>query len=155
MIEGGRNHRPTDRGFAGVWLMLLMVILLMVGGLSIDLWRAFSERRAMAESAEAAARAGANGVDLEAFDLTGAVALDPDLAAALAEQHLQQHNESRYVTGRDVDADTETVTVRISGTVEVTLLGMVGIGSLDVSVSAEAEPRLQRASTTNEQEQAP
>ncbi len=123
--------------------MMLTVVLLLVGGLSIDLWRAFSERRAIAEMAESSARAGANGIDLEMFDLTGEVLLDPTIARQLAADNLSEQTNLRFVTGSSIDADTDTVVVDIRATVPMTLLGMVGIGELDIAVSSEAEPRLE------------
>jgi Flp pilus assembly protein TadG len=138
------DDQPKDDGFAGVWLLLLMMIFLLVGGLSLDLWRGFSERRAMAEMAESAARAGANAVDLDVFDETGTVDLDPALARELAAANLGEQTEGRFVTYSGITADTETVTVEIRGRVPVTLLSLVGLGSLDVAVSAEAEPRIDR-----------
>ncbi|MGH9030897.1 MAG: pilus assembly protein TadG-related protein, partial [Acidimicrobiia bacterium] len=46
-----------------VWMLGLCLMLLLLGGISLDLWRAFSERRALASAADAAAIAGASALD--------------------------------------------------------------------------------------------
>jgi Flp pilus assembly protein TadG len=135
-----------ERGLASLWLLVLMPIMLMLGGLAIDIWRGYSEWRAMAEMAESGARAGANGIDLELFDLTSEVQLDPAQARALAIANLQSQspNETQYVTFSGVRSDVETVTVEIRGVVPITLLGIVGVTDLNIAVSSEAEPRIRR-----------
>lgn len=136
--------RRSERGLASTWLLVLFPVILMLGGLAIDIWRGYSEWRAMAEMAESGARAGANGVDLEHFDLTGEIRLDPDAAELLAIQNLQSQNEAEHVTFSGVSADPNTVTVEVRGLVPVTLLGIVNVATLPIEVSSEAEPRVRR-----------
>ena len=58
----------------------LVVVVVFVGGMALDLARAFSERRALAEMADAAAAAGANGIDVVSYRQSGELSLDPALA---------------------------------------------------------------------------
>ena len=51
----------------------LCLVLFALGGISLDLWRAFSERRALAATADAAALAGASAVDEARYRASGAV----------------------------------------------------------------------------------
>jgi Flp pilus assembly protein TadG len=55
-----------ERGWMTLWFLGLCVMLLFVGGLSLDLWHAFSERRSLAAAADAGARAGASMIDEQA-----------------------------------------------------------------------------------------
>ena len=59
----GRLRGRDDRGFLTIWLLGLCLLLLVLGGVSLDLWRVFSERQALAGLADSAALAGAGGLD--------------------------------------------------------------------------------------------
>ena len=49
-----------ESGTITLWMLGLCLMLFLLGGISLDLWRAFSERRSLAASADAAAVAGAS-----------------------------------------------------------------------------------------------
>src|SRR5688572_26471509 len=97
-------------------------MLLFVGGLSLDLWRVFSERRALAGIVDAAAIAGASGIDEEDFRLTGEIRLDPKRAEELAIANLAAQEDDRSLVGAAVNATPEEVTVQAEGSVQFTLL---------------------------------
>src|SRR5882672_9003326 len=65
LLEGRLGGRG-DRGLLTIWLLGLCLLLLVLGGVSLDLWRVFSERQALAGLADSAALAGAGGLDLDA-----------------------------------------------------------------------------------------
>ncbi len=139
-LRSERNHESGHVTFFGIGMV---VVLLFVSGFSIDLWRAFSERRALAEMADAAAAAGANGVDVVSYRSSGEVRLDPTLAETLAWQSLAAQPDRRSVAGvPTVIADADSVEVVVTGEVEMTLLRVFMDGEpFQVSVRAEAAPR--------------
>src|SRR5512132_3695104 len=80
--------RPGDQGTITVWILGLVILLFFVGGLSLDLWRVFSERLALANAADAASIAGASGIDVQRFRDSGVVVIDPVEAALRASDNL-------------------------------------------------------------------
>ena len=134
--------RRSDHGFVTLWVLGLAMVLLFVGGLALDLWRAFSERRAIAAMADAAAVAGASGIDEGAFRRDGTVVLDPGRAEALAYRNLDAQSDRRSLTGAVAVARPESVTVTARGEVAFTLLRVFMRGEpLAISVTATADPR--------------
>lgn len=130
-----------DAGTVTIWLLGLCVVLLAVGGLSLDLWRAFSERRALAGAADAAAVAGASGLDVDAFRATGEVTLDPAAARALAAANLADQVDLDALTGADITATPAIVIVTITGSVDLTLTRvLLDAVPLTIRVTATAEP---------------
>lgn len=83
--------RAGDAGTITVWMLGILLLLLPVGGLSVDLWRAFDARRDLAGIVDAAAMAGASGVDPDHYYATGEARLDPQLAYDLAAANLNSH----------------------------------------------------------------
>ncbi|HMC08096.1 MAG TPA: pilus assembly protein TadG-related protein, partial [Actinomycetota bacterium] len=82
-----RRPRP-DGGFLTIWMLGLCLLLLVLGGVSLDLWRAFSQRQALAGLADAAALAGASGID-RAAARRGVIRLDPAEATSLANRSIE------------------------------------------------------------------
>lgn len=134
--------RRGERGTMTLFGVGLSVMLLFVGGFSLDLWRAHSERRALAEMADAAAAAGANGIDTAVYRTTGELVLDPQLAEALAWESLGGQEDAAAVVGVPrVAASAEVVVVEIEGEVEMTLLRALSGGEpFTIVVTAEAVP---------------
>lgn len=133
----------ADRGSVTLWVLGLTVMMLFIGGISLDLWRAFSERRALAGIADGAAVAGANGVDVPHFRSTTEVRLDPGLAERLATDNLAAQLDTRSLVEADVSATPDVVAVTVVGTVDFTLLRvLMGGDDFEVTVQATAEPRL-------------
>ncbi|CAN5185366.1 hypothetical protein BH20ACT9_BH20ACT9_05770 [soil metagenome] len=133
--------RPArrERGSVTLWMLGLCVMVLFVGGLSLDLWRAFAERRALAGIADAAAIAGAGAVDEAALRTTGIVRLDPDRAAALARRSLAGQPGAADIRAASVRAGPRLVAVDVSGVVHFTLLRvLLPDDPFTVSVSARA-----------------
>lgn len=138
-----RSTRAGEAGHVTFFGIGMVVVLLFVSGFSVDLWRAFSERRALSEMADAAAAAGANGVDVVTYRSSGEVLLDPTLAEDLAWQSLATQTDRRALSGLPlVVADVDTVEVLVVGEVEMTLLSVFMAGEpFTVTVRAEAAPR--------------
>jgi len=132
------------RGAAGtvtLWLLGLCLVLFGLGGISLDLWRSFSERRALANAADAGALAGAMAVDEARYRATGEVVLDPAAADARARASVAAQGDRGALRGVEVVADASTVRVVVRGTVGFTLLGLLGPQEAEVRVTAEAVPR--------------
>lgn len=133
-----------DEGTLVLWFLGLCVLLMTLSGLSLDLWRGFSERRALVAIADAAAFAGASGIDELHFRATGEVRLDPQRARDLAARSIAAQSDDRSVSGTAVRVEPGSVTVSVAGAVPLTLLRLLTWDSLKVVATATAEPRLTR-----------
>ena len=80
----GRVGGDGERGTITLWILGLCLMLFLLGGISLDLWRSFSERRALAATADAAALAGASAIDENRYRQSGDVMLVPTEAEARA-----------------------------------------------------------------------
>jgi Flp pilus assembly protein TadG len=118
-------------------------MMLFVGGIALDLWRAFSERRALAGVVDAAAVAGASGIDTDVYRATGELRLDPTLSEELAWENLHAQEDTRSLIDAAVEATTGDVSVTAVGRVDFTLLRIFLSGEepFRVTVRATAEPR--------------
>jgi Flp pilus assembly protein TadG len=118
------------------------MMLLLLGGISLDLWRAFSERRSLTSAADAAAVAGATALDTDAYRRTGVVQLAPAEAERRAIASLRDQLDKRALRDAHVTADTNTVTVEVHGEVEFTLLRLADPGgNLPILVRSTARPQ--------------
>lgn len=67
-----------DGGSVTVWLMVVPLLVMLVGGMTVDLWAAWSARGRIASIADEAVIAGASAVSVGAGRARGQqVALDP------------------------------------------------------------------------------
>jgi Flp pilus assembly protein TadG len=131
-----------ERGSITIWMLGLCLMMLLLGGLSLDLWRAYSERRSLASAADAAAVAGASAIDLNAFRANNEVRLVPELAEARARASLANQLDRRSLRGARIEASRRQVVVETQGRVSFTLLNLLDPGDdFQVRVSATAEPR--------------
>jgi Flp pilus assembly protein TadG len=116
-------------------------MLFALGGISLDLWRGFSERRSLAATADAAALAGASAIDEARYRTSGVVVLVPALAESRARADIARQLDRDALRAVSVHADDEAVTVVVRGEVGFTLLGLLQPGAFDVRVTATATPR--------------
>jgi Flp pilus assembly protein TadG len=138
-----RSGAEEQRGTITLWLLGLCMMLLLLGGISLDLWRAFSERRSLTSAADAAAIAGATALDTDAYRRTGVVQLVPAEAERRALASLRDQLDKPTLRDARVSADTSTVTVEVHGEVEFTLLQLADPGgNLPVSVHSTAHPQV-------------
>ena len=54
-----RRDDNDEHGMITLWILGLVLVLFAVGGISLDLWRVFGDRRELVSMADAAAAAGA------------------------------------------------------------------------------------------------
>jgi Flp pilus assembly protein TadG len=131
-----------EDGTITLFVLGLCVAVLFLGGLSLDLWRAFSERRELAGTVDAAAVAAASALDEQAFRTDGSVVLLPSAAVAVACDHLRAHADSAEPC-LGIHATPDAVVVTARREVPLTLLRVLlpGQSPLEVEVTARASPR--------------
>jgi Flp pilus assembly protein TadG len=131
-----------ESGTITIWILGLCLMLFLLGGVSLDLWRAFSERRALAAAADAAAIAGASALDEAAYRESGAVRLVPGDAERRAAGSLAGQMDRRALRDSRVRATEELVVVEVTGNVDFSLLQLLSPGdSFDITVRAVARPQ--------------
>ena len=130
-----------ERGTITLWILGLCLMMLLLGGISLDLWRAFSERRSLASAADAAALAGAAAIDEGLFRSTGAVQLDPREAERRARSSLARQFDTDAMRDTLVRATGDGIVVEVRGVVDFTLLHLASPGEpLEIRVEATAQP---------------
>lgn len=137
--------RRDDRGDAMVvWCLLLAIMLLPLGGLSVDLWHGIQVQRQLQSAAEDAALAGSSGVNVQEYRADGCIVLDPATAVALAQANLASQTGLGPLAASNfaVAANGQQLTVSLQQSVRLTLLSLVeGKGSFTVSAVATSGPR--------------
>ena len=133
--------RRGERGTITLWILGLCLMMFLLGGISLDLWRSFSERRALAATADAAALAGASAIDEDRYRQSGDLVLVPALAEKLARASVSRQVDTRSLRAVEVEATADVVTVVARGRVGLTLLNLLDTADLDVRVTATATPR--------------
>lgn len=133
-----------ERGDAVVvWCLLIALMLLPLGGVSIDLWHGIAVQRQLQAAAEDAAVAGASGIDVGQYRQNGCIALDPLAALPLAEANIASQTGLGPLAGTDivVSYDRRTISVRLQKNVRLTLLSWVEGGKpLVVVATASSGP---------------
>lgn len=130
-----------ERGTTTFWMLGLCLMVLFLGGISLDLWRAFGARHTTAGEADAAAIAGASGIDEAYFRATGEVRLDPDLARSLAIEHLRARADAAQLSRVDVNVDGNRISVTLEREVDLTLLRLFGGRTVTVRATGTAAPQ--------------
>jgi hypothetical protein len=121
--------RPRDEGgMVTAFVVIFTFALLLLAGLVIDGGLTLAARVQAIDEAQAAARAGAQAINIPLFRSTGQIVLDPAQANQAAESYLAAtgHSGTVQVNGDDVD-------VTVSITQPMQILGIGGVGSLTVT----------------------
>ncbi|KAA2253306.1 hypothetical protein F0L68_33390 [Solihabitans fulvus] len=118
------------------FVVVLTIGILALAGLTLDGGLALAAKVQAGGQAEAAARAGAQAIDLTAYRATGTLQLVPAQAVADAQSYLAGVGASGTVT-----VSGDTVTVAVTAVEHTQLLGMVGITSLTVHGQGSAHPQ--------------
>lgn len=135
--------RDGEAGTMTTWMLAMVIMILFLGGLTLDLWRALSERRAVASIVDAAAIAGSGGIDQGAFRATGTVQLAPELAEARAWANLAAQTDTDAITQTTVEATTTGIVVTATAPIELGLTGVLLAGQppLQVTVAGASGPQ--------------
>ncbi|GBD84190.1 hypothetical protein BMS3Abin02_00579 [bacterium BMS3Abin02] len=130
-----------DRGSITIWVLGLVIMVMALGGLSLDLWRGLVVRKAVAAVADAAAVAGASGIDETAWR-NGELRLDAPRARWLADRVIAAEPDAASLRWR-VQVAPQEVTVTVERDVDLTLLQIMAPGDepLLVRVRATARPK--------------
>jgi hypothetical protein len=128
----GRLGEP-EAGMVTAFVVIFTVALLVMAGLVLDGGLALSAKVRAIDDAQAAARAGAQAINIPLYRSTGQITLDPTEASADAEQYLAQAGQTGTVT---VNGDQVTVTITVTQPTQ--LLSLAGIHHLTVSGSGTA-----------------
>lgn len=126
----------ADEGRATAFVVVLVVGILALAGLTLDGGLALAAKVKANGEAQAAARAGAQAIDLSAYRNTGTLQLLPGQAVADAQSYLAVVGASGTVT-----VSGDTVAVAITAIQDTQLLGLVGISSLTVHGTGSAHPQ--------------
>jgi len=128
------TRRPQPRqgrgeeGMVTAFVVIFTLALLLLAGLVIDGGLTLAARTKAIDEAQAASRAGAQAINLPLFRATGQLTLDPDQAQAAARAYLAATGNPGTVT---VNGDQVTVSVTITQPMQI--LGLAGIGHLTVT----------------------
>ena len=127
-----RYRRRGDDGQLLAMTAVFMAMFLALAGLVADGGRYLDARQAAASEAEQAARAGAAALDGGQLH-AGTLTIDPAAATAAAEQYMRTagHPGVAWVAGN-------TVYAQISYRQPTQLLGIIGVGSLQINVTESA-----------------
>ena len=125
--------KRAERGSITVLVVVMTVALIAVAGLVVDGGTVLAARRRAFDEAEAAARAGAQAIDLRALRESGMVRLDPDLAGRRAAEVVSAGGR----TGT-VQVSTDRVSVSVSFEEPLRLLSVLGLRPVRVSGAGSA-----------------
>jgi hypothetical protein len=133
---------PRDqRGMITLWVLGLSVAVLFLGGIGLDFWRAIAVRREVSVMADAAATAGANGLDESALR-GGRLQLDEARVRQLVASQLSEYPDARKLRHQSVTIAGGQVLVTLSEDVHFSLLGIfMGGEQFTVQARAVAEPQ--------------
>ncbi|MDA8062338.1 MAG: hypothetical protein M0T80_07905 [Actinomycetota bacterium] len=128
-----------ESGTVTAFVVVFMLALLVMAGLVADGGLALSAKVQAIDDAQAAARAGAQAIDVPLYRATGQITLDPSEASADAEAFLARAGRTGTVS---VAGDQVTVTVTITQPTQI--LSLVGIEHFTETgtgtATAEQEP---------------
>jgi len=131
-----RRLREDQSGRVTAFVVIIVTAVLLFAGLVLDGGLALAAKvRALGEAQEAA-RAGAQEIDLTVYRANGALRLEPQQASAAARNYLAAAGHTGTVS---VAGNTVNVTVTVSQSTQ--LLPLIGIGSITVTATGQAQPQ--------------
>jgi hypothetical protein len=133
IVSRFRKRRLDERGQVTAFVVVITMALILCAGLVIDGGLTLAAKVRAIDEAQAAARAGAEAIDLTTYRSTGAVVLDPTQATNAAEHYLASTGNQGQV---EVAGDVVTVTVEETQPTQI--LGVIGLHATTVSSSASA-----------------
>jgi hypothetical protein len=128
-----RSRAKEEDGMVTAFVVIFTFALLLMAGLVLDGGLTLAAKVQAIDEAQAAARAGAQAIDLSTYRSSGQIVLNPQEASAQAEQYLAAAGHTGTVA---VNGDQVTVTVTISQPMQI--LDIAGINHLTVSGTGTA-----------------
>lgn len=122
-----------EDGMVTAFVVIFTLALLVMAGLVFDGGLTLAAKVRAIDDAQAAARAGAQAIDIPTYRATGTIILDPAQAVADADGFLAAAGEHGTVT-----VTGETVSVTVSITQPTQILPIVGVDRLTVSGTGSA-----------------
>lgn len=138
---GRRRARAGDAesGMVTAFVVIFTLALLLMAGLVLDGGLALAAKVQAIDDAQAAARAGAQAIDIPTYRASGQITLDPAQATADAQRYLAAAGHTGTVS---VNGERVTVTVTITQATQI--LDLAGIDHLTEtgtgSATAEQNP---------------
>lgn len=126
----------ADDGRVTAFVVVLVTGILVLAGLGLDGGMALAAKVRAVGQAEAAARAGAQAVDLEGYRATGRIELVASAAVAAAQSQLAAAGARGQVSVQDGQ-----VVVAVAAIYDTRLLSLAGITQITVHAEARAAPR--------------
>lgn len=132
------THAPY-RGQVMVWVAVMLPLFLSIVGLAADGGLVFAARRELQNVADSAARAGAQQIDVRAYrESRGrSVVLDEAAARRAAAEYARQGAD----LNARVDVEPQRVRVQVSRDTPISFMRLVGIETVRITASANAEVR--------------
>jgi hypothetical protein len=134
--NAGRLHArlgERESGMVTAFVVIFTLALLLMAGLVLDGGLALAAKVQAIDDAQAAARAGAQAIDIPTYRATGQITLDPAQATVDAQHYLATAGHAGTVA---VNGNQVTVTVTISQPTQI--LSIAGIGHLTETGSGTA-----------------
>ena len=129
-----RRRLGEEEGMVSAFVVIFTLALLAMAGLVLDGGLALSAKVRAIDDAQAAARAGAQAINIPLYRSSGQITLDPAQAVADAEGFLAHAG----VTGT-VGVFGETVTVTVTITQPTQILSVIGVDRLTETASGSAK----------------
>ena len=129
----GGGARP---GQVVLWVAIMLPLFLAIVGLAIDGGTLFAARRRAQNAADAAARAGAQQIDIDYYRATGEIRLDQGWARYESRRYLAEQGEP----DASIDTTGQQVMVAVRRDVPLSFLKLVGVGDVSIGATAVAEP---------------
>jgi len=125
----------SDRGGVELFMPIMALAIFVMLGLVVDGTGALNANSRATYLAQEAARAGAQEIDPGKAITGEAIVVDPDAAAAAAQDYLDAQNLNGSVS---VSADGETITVTVRGTYDPLFASLIGYSTLPVTGEGKA-----------------
>lgn len=134
------RHRD-EGGSMVIWLSGVTIVVVLLSGICLDMWRAVAAQRALATAVDASAAAGANGIDEQAWRDREELRLEPGRARSLAADNLGGQAEAASITAAAFDATPDHIVVSADMPVGLTLLRLFQTRPFVVHAQSTASPR--------------
>jgi hypothetical protein len=133
ILTSAGERRRDESGMVTAFVVIFSLALIVMAGLVLDGGLAVAAKVKAIDDAQAAARAGAQAIDIPTYRATGQITLDPTEAESAATQFLAAAGQTGQVK---VDGDQVTVTVTVSQPTQI--LSVVGLDHFNESGTGTA-----------------